>query len=410
MRLALGMLLVALVWVMGCGGGAEDGRTTVTFWQFWPEATMRPLIAEFEREHPGIRVEMQQLTWQSGLEKIIAAAAAGRPPDLCELGSTWFAKFAANGALADLTEAADSLRADYVMWDACTMDGRVYGLPWMTGTRALFLNRTLMRAAGLDPDRPPETWAELLDLARAIHDPDRQVYGYGLNAGERYVQFKKFMPFAWGNGGAVLSADGRRCRFAEPAVREALEFYLRLKPFSLMERQGILDQAFKEGRLGAMISGAWMLRTIPRDAPDLDFGVALVPRPATDRGTHASFGGGEILVVFARSPRREAALELARFLIGRGPAMALARAEQSVLPAAVAAERDSFFVENPRQAVFLEQLRTAVFPPNVEGWVEIEDAVDAALEQAVFERATPAEALAKGCREIEALLERFGGE
>lgn len=390
----------------GAKGGGAGGPVTITFWEFWPAETMRPLIAAFEAANPGIRVEMQQLTWQSGLEKITAATAAGQPPDLCELGTTWFAKFAANGALADLTEEAAPMRAQYLMWEACTYDGRVYALPWVTGTRALFLNRALAREAGLDPDRPPATWDELLAFARAIHRPDEQIYGYGLNTGERYIQFKKFMPFAWGNGGDVLSADRAHCTFAGPPVVEALDFYLRLKPVSLLEKQEVLDQAFKDGRLGAMISGAWLLKTIPRDAPSLDFGVALVPAPAADRGATASFGGGELLVVFARSPRREAALKLAKFLAEAPQAMAIARAEQSVLPAALAAGEDPFFRENPRQAVFLEQLKTAVFPPNLENWVEIEDVVDASLEKAVVGGEPPAEALAGACRRIEELLAR----
>jgi multiple sugar transport system substrate-binding protein len=409
-RRAVAAALLCLLALGGaaCGKGRDGsaGSVTVTFWQFWPAETVRPLIAAFEAANPGIRVEMQQLTWQSGLEKITAATAAGQPPDLCELGTTWFAKFAANGALADLTADTEAMRSQYLMWDACTYDGKVYALPWVTGTRVLFTNRELARAAGLDPDRPPETWEELLAFARALHRPQDQVYGYGLNAGERYIQFKKFMPFAWGNGGDVLSADHTRCTFAEAPVVEALDFYLRLEPHSLLEKQEVLDQAFKDGRLGAMISGAWLLKTIPRDAPALDFGVALVPRPAIDRGFSASFGGGELLAVFARSPHREAALKLAKFLAEAPQAMAIARAEQSVLPAALTAGDDPFFVENPKQAVFLKQLETAVFPPNLEAWVEIEDVVDAALEKAVFGKEAPRDALSEACRRIDELLAR----
>ena len=189
-------------------------------------------------------------------------------------------------------------------------------------------------------------------------------------------------------------------------MAEALDFYLRLEPYSLLEKQEVLDQAFKDGRLGAMISGAWLLKTIPRDAPALDFAVALVPRPAADRGSSASFGGGELLAVFARSTHQEAALKLAKFLAEAPQAMAIARAEQSVLPAAISAEADPFFTENPKQAVFLEQLKTAVFPPNLEEWVEIEDVVDAALEKAVFGKETPTDALGEACRRIDELLAR----
>ena len=406
MKRVLGAVLIAAACGLGCGkgGGAGNGPVTVTFWEFFPVETVRPLIDAFEAAHPGIKVDLQQLTWQNGQEKITAAAAAGNPPDLCELGSTWFAKFAGNGVLADLTERAAGLRPGYRMWDACTYDGRVYGLPWLTGTRALFVNRGLMRRAGLDPERLPETWDDLLHLAVQVDALGDQTYGYGLNSGERYVQIKKFMPFAWGNGGSVLTPDRTRCAFAEPPVLEALRYYLKLRPYSLLEKQEVLDQAFKDGKIGAMISGSWLLRTLPRDAPHLDFAVTLVPKPAADRGTHASFGGGEVLVVFRRSPRQEAALELARYLIEAPQAMAVAKDQMSVLPAAVGAEKDPYFAANPGMAVFMDQLRTAVFPPNIESWLQIEDAVDASLEKAVFGKVEPDAALAGACKAIDAIL------
>jgi multiple sugar transport system substrate-binding protein len=212
--------------------------------------------AQFESEHPGIRVELEQLTWQAGQEKIQAALAAGQAPDLCELGSTWLPRFAAEGVLADVTSLADSLAADYVQWEPARHAGKVYGLPWVVGTRALFVNRALCRQAGLDPDRPPATWDELIAAATAIDNLGPAEHGFGLNAGERYVLFKKFMPFAWGNGGEVLTPDLSRSVFDSPANAEALEFYVRLSRVSLLEKQDVIDRTFQEGKVGMMISGA----------------------------------------------------------------------------------------------------------------------------------------------------------
>ncbi|NNF06174.1 MAG: extracellular solute-binding protein [Candidatus Eisenbacteria bacterium] len=403
----LGLGFVFMV-ALGCSGSGGDssGKTVVQFWQFWPTETLEPIITDFEAKHPSIDVEMQQLTWASGLEKITAAVAAGQPPDLCELGSTWFAKFASTGTLADVSTTAAELESQYLMWDACRYDGKTYGLPWLTGTRALFFNKSLLQEAGFASDEALKTWSDLIRVAQAIHNPTDQVYGYGLNSGERYIQFKKFMPYAWGNGGRVLSEDGKQCTINSPQVLEALRFYLELKESALVEKQEVLDQAFKDGRLGLMVSGAWMLRTIPKDAPELDFGVALVPRPAADKGTHASFGGGELLVTFGRSKEKEAALTLAKYLMEVDQAMAVARVQQSVLPAALGANKDPFFTENPMQGVFLEQLETAVFPPNHALWVEIEDVVDSWIEKAVYGKETPEKALNQACKEIDALLAR----
>ena len=62
-------LCLLLVLCCGCGSG-DDSTRPLRFWQFWDTAIMEPIIQEFERQNPGIEVEVQQLTWQSGLEKI----------------------------------------------------------------------------------------------------------------------------------------------------------------------------------------------------------------------------------------------------------------------------------------------------------------------------------------------------
>jgi multiple sugar transport system substrate-binding protein len=385
-----------------------DGRVTLTFWQFWRPEWIQPLLDRYAADHPGVRVELQQLTWQSGLEKIEAAVAAGTAPDLCELGSTWLPRFAAEGVLADLTPVAARLEPAFVLWEPARRAGRTYGLPWVVGTRALFVNRALMRQAGLDPARPPGTWEELLAAAARIDSLGPEIYGFGLNAGERYVLFKKFMPFAWGNGGEVLAADGARSAFDSPANVEALDFYVRLSKASLLEKQDVTDRAFMDGRVGMMVSGAWNLRTIAEEAPDLDFDVALVPQPAPGRGSHASFAGGEFLVSFARSAHTREAIELARFLIERENAVTLCRAARSVQPAARGAEDDPYYRENPRDRLFVEQLRTAVAPPPHPSWIEIEEILDREIEEALYGRKSAAEAVKAASERIDRFLAEGG--
>src|SRR6185369_234075 len=104
---------------------------------------------------------------------------------------------------------------------------------------------------------------------------------------------------------------------------------------------------FKEGRLGMQISGAWLFKQIPKEAPGLRYGVALVPQPAVDRGTHASFAGGEVLVSFQASKHKEGALRLARFLVRPDVALQLVEAAMSVQPAFVGADTAAFYRERP---------------------------------------------------------------
>ena len=387
----------------GCAKRAAESRVVV-FWQFSPLAAVQPILARFEAENPGVKVQVEQLTWQSGREKIVASIAAGRPPDLCELGSTFLPGLVADSTLLDLTDRAAALRDSLVGWEIATYRGRAYAFPWMLGTRALYKNDDLFRRAGLDPAKPIDTWDDLLRAARTITEKVPDTKGFGMNAGEREILFKKFMPFAWGNGGNILDAAGAKSVMASPENVAALRFYLSLKPYSLLDRQEMHEQAFGKGRLGMVISGPWLLRTLPTTAPGLHASVSLMPRPALGKGTHASFAGAEVLGIFRRSKHPEDALRLAEFLVRPENAMPLFLATGNAFPAAASAAADTYFVTHPNDRVFLEQLRSAVAPPLHPRWVEIEEIVNAELEEAIYGAKTPEAALASADRRITAVL------
>lgn len=400
---ALAAAVLALS-LSSCGKGSD--ANTIRFWQFWDLAVIGPIVAEFEAQNPGVKVEMEQLTWKSGLEKIQAAVASGTQPDLCELGSTWLPRFSYEGVLEDVTPVYEAERDSFLMWESALRNGRAYGLPWLQGSRVLFVNRELFRRAGLDPDHAPETWDELLAAAEKISTLGTGIYGFGQNIGERNVLYKKFLAFAWGNGGDVFDESGNVI-VNSPEMIEALEFYLKLSPFSLQEKQEVLDQYFKTGRLGMQVSGAWNIKNYRLEAPELDYSVALVPKPAPDRGSHASFAGAEMLVIFKASPRKEAALKLARFLQSYPQARAVSLATGSVFPASVAAMRDPAFTADPRVRMFVEQSFTSRTPPAHPGWIEMEEVIDRAVEESLYGRRAPRWCLDEAAEQIAAIAGRF---
>ncbi|UCG51929.1 MAG: extracellular solute-binding protein [Candidatus Latescibacterota bacterium] len=389
----------------GCGTKNETDRP-LRFWQFWDTGVIEPIVREFETRNPGVTVEVEQLTWKSGLEKIQAAIASGTQPDLCELGSTWVPRFSYEGVLEDLTSIYTEVADSFIMWDSARWNGRVYGLPWVQGSRALFYNEDLFRRAGLDPDRPPKTWDELLVAAREIDGLSDDISGFGLNLGERYVLYKKFMAFARGNGGGIIDSNGQVV-FDSPQNLEALEFYQTLARYSLKEKQEVLDHYFKSGRLGIQISGAWNLRNYALEAPDLNYRVALVPKPSATDGEHASFAGSEMLVIFKKSKRKGDALKLARFLHEYAQAKELCLAVRSVFPASKEALNDPEFSSDERVSVFVEQSMTSQTAPAHPGWIEIEDIINRAIEEVLYGRVEPREALGTAAVAIREVVERF---
>ena len=389
--------------ITGCGGAPKSKKETVVFWQFFPAEQIQPVLDEFAKQNPDLDVQMEQLTWQSGLEKITAATAAGNVPDLCELGSTWFPRFASQGALADWSDSTAPLATGMVLADMARVNGKAYGLPWVVGTRALFWNKDLFAKAGLDTTKAPETWPELLEASRKINALGGGIAGYGVNAGERYVLFKKFMPYAWGNGGTLLTPDGKGSAFDSRANLEALDLLLTLAKNGRVDKQDQLDEAFMQGKLGAQISGAWLFRKIPKQAPDLHYGVALVPKPAGDHGTHASFAGGELLASFSKSKNPTGAWRLAKFLASRDAALMLCKANQSVQPAVVGAVADVYYQSRPNEAVMVEQLASAVPTPNHPAWLDMESAIEDEVEKALYGKATAASAISAASKRIDEL-------
>ena len=153
-------------------GRVRDGRETIRFWAMGREGeVVAELIRDFEREHPGIRVEVQQIPWTAAHEKLLTAHVGGATPDVAQLGNTWIPEFVALGALEPLD--AGSPRSRIVrrtiipgIWATNVIDGGLYGVPWYVDTRVLFYRSDLLARAGLR--RAAAHWAEWLRAMRAI--------------------------------------------------------------------------------------------------------------------------------------------------------------------------------------------------------------------------------------------------
>jgi multiple sugar transport system substrate-binding protein len=129
-----------------------------------------------------------------------------------------------------------------------------------------------------------------------------------------------------------------------------------------------------------------------------------MPRPKAGKGTPASFAGAEALGIFRGSKEKAGALTLARFLVREENAMPLYVATGNAFPAAAAAEQDTYFVSHPRDKVFVEQLQTAVAPPVHPRWVDIEEILNAELEEAIYGKKSAEAALRSADVRIAALL------
>lgn len=392
--------------------GSLTAQTTIDWWQFWTDPNIKPtieaIVAEFEAAHPDIEVNLTDLTWANGHEKIAIAYASGTQPDVIELGSDWIAQFADAGQLADITDHVAGQKLNFQGWSMATYNSQVFGQPWILGTRVLFFNKRLLRRAGYAEDFVPVSWIDFRDAVQAVNKLGPDIYGWGSNTAEKHRLYKKVMPFLWSAKGRILTDDGRYCVISSQQNVEALKYYKQLHECcGYVANQRGIEDAFLDGKIGMIISGDWLLKRIETENRKIEFGTSVIPGPDPTFGTGrnitasgktdiypgVSFMGGEFLAVSAASKHREAALALIDFVTSPENQIRFCKANRSANPSSRRAQEDEYFQSNPHLQTFVKQLNLAHHPPLDPNWVYIEAEIEAAVERVLFEGALPAETL-----------------
>ncbi len=370
-------------------------QTTLEWWQFWTDPDVRPaieaMVSEFERLNPEIKINLTDLTWANGQEKIVIAFASGMGPDIVELGSDWIAQFASNGQIEDISShvAADS--SQFQGYGLATYQKKVYAKPWILGTRVLFANKDLLQRAGYDASFVPFNWPQLKEAARRMRLLDKQTYGWGSNTAEKHRLYKKFLPFFWSSGAEFFSDDGEYSLLASRHAITALKFYKELHDSSgFLGDQRAIEDAFLDGKIGFIISGDWLLKRIELEKRRINFMSTLIPGP---KYPGRSFLGGEFLAINSASKNKQAALRFVDFITSPENQVRFCKANHSANPSSIEAQKDPHFTSDPNLQTFIKQIRAADYPPIDPNWVVIEDLLEKAVEDALFGSRLPATAL-----------------
>ncbi|MDR1808243.1 MAG: sugar ABC transporter substrate-binding protein [Propionibacteriaceae bacterium] len=187
-----------------------------------------------------------------------------------------------------------------------------YALPFNGDASVLFYNKDLFTQAGLDPDQPPTTWAEMKAAAEAITALGNGNYGYYFPGSGSGWNLFTFTPFIWANGGDVLTGDGanQTATLDTTEVKEALAFYRELWESGVIPESAQTDDGtdiltmFAAGKIGMLANGSFAYSELTANYPDVNFGIT--PIPGKDGGS-ASFAGGDTIAITAATKNADAA-------------------------------------------------------------------------------------------------------
>ena len=390
-RHALGALAAgtALMTLGGCR--RDDAHAPLDFWAMGREAeVVAELLPEFHARHPETRVRVQQLPWSAAHEKLLTAYAGDSLPDLCQLGNTWLPELVALDALEPLDAPVTSARIPRDDYFAGILDtnvmptrsgDRLFGLPWYVDTRVLFYRSDLLRAAG--HPQPPRRWDEWVDAMRAVRQRGGAGrYGVLLPLNEPDPLFALAL-----QQGPVLADDDTRGAFAQPAFRRALAFYAGifqqgLAPATTNTQIANVWDEFARGLFAYYISGPWNIGEFRRRlAPERQGDWATTPLPGPD-GPGVSTAGGSSLVIFRRSPRKEAAWRWIAYL-SEPQTMQRFHALTGNLPPRRSAWRSPELASDAPSQAFAQQLERVRAAPKIPEWERIFQEMQLTAERVV---------------------------
>jgi len=279
------------------------------------------IVADFHKANPGIRVEsVWGGTYPENMQKTVAALQAGSPPDIAVHLRVDLVTLRDLDAVIPLDEfvqreGGEKFLADFFpgFVDDLKGDGKIWAIPFQRSTPILYVNKDLFKKAGLDPNKPPATWDELLATAQkaTIRDASGKVVTWGLTIPD---DIWLVMSFIMQNGGRTSSPDFKKVYLGEKEAIEAVQFWVDMaNKHKVMPRHRtfpISVQDFAAGNTAMLIHSTGNLRFV-RDSAKFEWGTAFLPK---NRRQAVAIGGAGFYI-FKKAPKekQEAAWQFAKF-------------------------------------------------------------------------------------------------
>ncbi len=371
----------------GIAPAAHADSSSITVWLMgdaqtgWPSAVDAANKA-FAAAHPGVTVNVQYQTWADHLTKFDATLAANNTPDVIEFGNTEVTKYAAAGALADLT-GQKSTFDNSATWlkglmEAGMYDGKLYAVPYYAGSRAVIYRTDMYKAVGAKT--PPKTYAQFLAIGKklmakygkkdpsfsAIHMPGKYWYAA--------------MSFVYDAGGSIAKQVNGTWK-GNLSSKQSIVGLNRFKQIettlSRADKAGTEAEQWKvmgSSKAAASYSNGWELGLIsdPKNGGDAALAnkLSAYPMPSTKAGRYMpAFLGGSNLAVPAKSQNIALATDWIRDFIST-KSMRYMVVDGGVLPNTTSL----LYLVPPSNQAFAQAAKSTWFVPTAKNWVNVEKA------------------------------------
>lgn len=392
------------------GSGKEAGRVVLKYWDKWTgfEAdAMRAVVDDFNAGQDRISVEFSSVSQID--RRLMLATAGGVPPDVAGIWGKSLPVYAENNALTPLDRLAaeGGVSCDQyidIFWKICTYRGHLWALPTTPSSLALVWNKKLFREAGLDPERPPQSLAELDQFNEKLvkRRPDGSLAAVGFLPAEPGWWNEIW---GWWFGGELW--DGRKAITANSPENVAAFQWVDSYPrrFGVHDLLSFRDgfgnfaspqNPFFTGRVAMVLQGPWIYNFIKNFAPpDFEWGVAPFPSVDPARFQNVTEVEADVLVIPAGAKHPKEAFEFIKYVNSQKPMEKLCLGQRKFSPLRECS--DEFFEKHPNphigEFLALAKSPNARFVPQLTVWPLYSNDMTQAFGRVWTEKATAGESL-----------------
>lgn len=312
LAMILGLVLV-LSMVFAQGALAAE-KTVITYWNGFtgPDGpVLQELVDKYNQTNTlNVEIQMEIMPWDSLWQKLSTVLPAGEGPDIIAFSTERIGTYATPGALAELDEVyANGIVDASVIAPAYNenlkFNDKYYAVPMNIATLLMYYNKDMFAAAGLDPEAPPKTWAELQEYALKLTTADQ--YGFGMATSETIAMWPVMI---WGGGGDIVK-DGQSVLNSQENIDTFTnwsKFIKENKTAPLTMTGGEIDKLFESQKLAMYFCGPWATGGFA--AAGVNFGVAAPPvGPAGD----VTLGTAVAMVMTKSSENKEAVYDFFKY-------------------------------------------------------------------------------------------------
>lgn len=381
--------------------------------------TVEALVADFEKIHPEVSIQpVYTGDYATTVTKALTAFRGGNAPQMAVIGDIEAYSLMDAGAIVAASDLAkddegkkwiDSFYPAFLRH----INGKVWGVPFQRSTVVLYWNKQAFEKAGLDADTPPANWQQVVDFGKKLVVKDGQnVSQWGIEIPTTPNGYWVFQGFAATNGAHLDNGKGTAVYFNTPGNIETLQWLTDLGQKDGVSPKGAVawgttPQDFLSGKTAMMVTTTGNLSVVRKNAT-FPFGVAMLPEK-TQRGSPT--GGGNLYVFKNASPaQQKAAMAFIRWVTAPEQAArwSIATGYVATSPAAWETPAMKDYVKQvPQALVAREQLNYAQPELSTYNSVQIQEALNHAIEAAITQTKTPAEALEAAQKQADRLLKAY---